>query len=44
MQAPTRVQRWMLAPPRDPPPGRYWETGAEREFREQCESNGAWCG
>jgi len=44
MQAPTRVQRWMLAPPRDPPPWRYRETGAEREFRERCESDGAWCG
>jgi hypothetical protein len=44
MQAPTRVQRWMLAPPYDPPRWRYRETGAEREAREQCESDGAWCG
>src|SRR5262245_46415415 len=44
MQAPTRVQRWLLAPPRDPPPWRYRETAAEREAREQCESDGAWCG
>jgi hypothetical protein len=44
MQAPTRVMRWMLAPPREPPPWRYRETGAEREAREQRESDGAWCG
>ena len=44
MQSSSRVQRWLLAPPRDPPPWRYRETGAEREAREQCESDGAWCG
>jgi hypothetical protein len=44
MQAPSRVQRWMLAPPREPPPWRYRETGAEREAREQCERDGAWYG
>ena len=44
MQSSSRVQHWLLAPPRDPPPWRYRETGAEREAREQCESDGAWCG
>jgi hypothetical protein len=44
MQAPTRVQRWMLAPPRDPPPWRRQESEDEREFREQSEIDGAWCG
>jgi len=34
---PTRVPRWLPAPPRDPRPGRYRDTGTERELREQCE-------
>ena len=33
MQSSSRVQRWLLAPPRDPPPWRYRETGAERQLR-----------
>jgi hypothetical protein len=41
---PPRVAAFMLYEPRDPPPWRYQETAAERELREQCESDGAWCG
>jgi hypothetical protein len=41
---PPKVAAFMLHTPREPPPWRYRETGAEREFREQCESDGAWCG
>src|SRR5262245_19235156 len=41
---PPRVAAFMLYEPRDPPPCRYRETAAEREFREQRESDGAWCG
>jgi hypothetical protein len=41
---PPQVAAFMLYEPRDPPPWRYRETGAEREFRERCESDGAWCG
>jgi hypothetical protein len=41
---PPRVAAFMLYEPREPPPWRRQETGAEREFREQCESDGACCG
>ena len=41
---PPRVAAFMLYEPREPPPWRYRETGAEREWREQCESDGAWVG
>ena len=41
---PPRVAAFMLYEPRDSPPWRRRETGAEQEFREQCESDGAWCG
>ena len=41
---PPRVAAFMLYESRDPPPWRYCETGAEREWREQCESDGAWTG
>ena len=44
MHAPTRVQRWMLAPPREPPPWREQESLAQREHREQLESLGGWTG
>jgi len=44
MQAPTRVQRWMLAPPYEPPPWRRQETLAQREHREHLESLGGWTG
>jgi len=37
MQAPTRVQRWMLAPPRDPP---RWRTSSPPDGMD----DGAWCG
>jgi hypothetical protein len=39
-----RVAAFMLYEPRDPPPWRYRETGAEREFREQREEDGVWTG
>jgi hypothetical protein len=41
---PPQVARFMLHEPRTPPPWRYRETGAEREVREQRESDGSWCG
>jgi hypothetical protein len=41
---PPRVAAFMLREPREPPRWRYRETGAEREAREQRESDGAWCG
>ena len=41
---PPQVAAFMLYEPRELPPWRYRETGAEREFRERCESDGAWCG
>jgi hypothetical protein len=41
---PPRVAAFMLREPREPAPWRYRETGAEREWREQCENDGAWCG
>jgi hypothetical protein len=43
MQAPSRVQQWLLAPPRDPPPWRA-ETTEQREEREFFEELGGWCG
>jgi hypothetical protein len=39
MQAPSRVQQWLLAPPRDPPPWRA-ETTEQREEREFLKSSG----
>ena len=41
---PPRVAAFMLYEPRDPPPWRRQETGAEREFREQREEDGVWTG
>ena len=43
MKAPSRVQRWMLAPPRDPPPWRA-KTAGQRKEREFFEELGGWCG
>jgi hypothetical protein len=37
MQAPTRVMRWMLAPPRDPPP---WRSNGPPPGAD----DGSWCG
>ena len=37
---PLRVAAFMLYESRGAPPWRYCETGAEREWREQCESEG----
>src|SRR5262249_23389443 len=37
MQAPTRVQRWMLAPPREPP---RWRTSLPPDGMD----DGSWCG
>ena len=36
MKAPTRVQRWMLAPPREPP---RWQTSRPLEGMD----DGSWC-
>jgi hypothetical protein len=44
IQAPTRLQRWFLAPPRDPPPWRRQETLEERAHRVQLEDRGSWVG
>jgi hypothetical protein len=44
MQAPTRVMRWMLAPPREPPPWRRQEAVGQRAHREMIEDCGAWVG
>jgi len=41
---PPQVAAFMLYEPRDPPPWRRQESEGEREFREQCQSDGAWCG
>jgi hypothetical protein len=41
---PPRVAAFMLYEPRELPPWRRQESEAEREAREQCESDGAWCG
>ena len=41
---PPRVAAFMLYGPPEPPPWRRQESEGEREFREQCESDGAWCG
>jgi hypothetical protein len=41
---PPRVAAFMLYESPEPPMWRYRESGAERELREQCESDGVWCG
>ena len=41
---PPQVAAFMLYEPPEPPPWRRQESDGEREFREQCESDGAWCG
>jgi hypothetical protein len=43
-QMPSKVQRWLLTPPRDPPPWRRQETAGERAHREKLEDCGAWVG
>jgi hypothetical protein len=44
IQAPSRVRRWMLAPPREPPPWRRQESEGERAHREALEDLGGWAG
>jgi hypothetical protein len=41
---PPKVAAFMLYEPREPPPWRRQESEGERAFREQCESDGTWCG
>ena len=41
-QMPMKLQRWMLAPPGDPPRWRRHESDGERAHREALEDLGGW--